>query len=90
MVLPSVKESGYFFNSILEEKTFELKAQPAHKIAVPLFLLTALCYFVPIGYFYFSCCETDSTFIWFGGFYLALGLIYLVRKYTQKMSLLKT
>jgi len=69
----------------LEEKTYQLTAEPAHKIAVPLFLVTSLFYFIPLGYYYFSCCETDNTFAWFGGFYLGLSLLYLANKYWRRL-----
>jgi hypothetical protein len=60
----------------------QLVAQPAHKLAIPLFLLTALLYMGTVAFEYFTnCCHAfDETFAWFGGFYITLGVIFLVIK----------
>jgi len=67
------------------EEKHQLVAQPGHKLAIPLFLLTSLLYFGTFAYDYFTCCQNfDKTFGWFGGFYVLLGSIYLITKFFKK------
>jgi len=70
----------------VEEKTFELKEQPGYKLAIPLFLSTALPFFGALGYDYSTRGEFDQTFIWFGSFYAFIGLAYLARKVFIKFN----
>ncbi|MFY0591883.1 hypothetical protein [Roseivirga sp.] len=68
----------------MEEKYTTVQAQPAYKLAIPLFLLTSIPYFITLVYEFTSSDSPDKTFAWFGAFYLGLGAIYLVRKLTLR------
>jgi len=68
----------------VEENEVQVIEQPAHKLAIPLFLLTSIPYFGAVVYTYLSCCETDSTLGWFGAFYLGLGGLYMVRRLLKR------
>ncbi|WP_422008946.1 hypothetical protein [Roseivirga pacifica] len=69
----------------MEERSTLVEEQPAYKLAVPLFLLTCLPYFGTIVYDVTRCCgKIDNTFVYFGGFYLILGALYLVIRYFKK------
>ena len=70
----------------MEENIFELEAQPGYRLAIPLFLSTALPFFGALGYDYTTRGEFDSTFMWFGGFYVLIGLLYLGRKVFVKLK----
>ncbi|NVJ45551.1 MAG: hypothetical protein HWE21_11125 [Cytophagia bacterium] len=69
----------------MEEK-HQLIAQPGHKLAVPLFSLTALLYLGIVAFEYFTnCCHTfDQTFAWFGGFYIVLSGLYFLAKMVKR------
>ncbi|WP_420385578.1 hypothetical protein [Roseivirga sp.] len=68
-----------FFKPV--EERHHLEAQPGHKLAIPLFLLTSILYFGTFAYDYFNCCQNiDRTFAWFGGFYVVLGGLYMLAK----------
>jgi len=71
----------------VEETEIQVKEHPVHHLAVPLFILTSLPYFGAVLYDYLNCCKTDSTFAWFGAFYLGLGGIYLIKKFVHRQSL---
>ncbi|OEK06200.1 hypothetical protein [Roseivirga misakiensis] len=64
----------------MEEKHLTVQAQPAYKLAIPLFLLTSIPYFITLAYEFVVSDKPDKTFAWFGAFYLSLGAIYLVIK----------
>ena len=64
----------------MEEKEVHVIEQPAHKLAIPLFLITSIPYFIAMMYHQLVCCEPDRTFGWFGAFYLGLSGLYLLRK----------
>ena len=70
----------------MEEKYLKVEAQPAYKLAVPLFLLTSIPYFITLAYDFAFNDTPDKTFAWFGAFYLTLGGIYLLRKISVKRS----
>jgi len=68
----------------LEEQSVLLEAQPAHKLAVPLFLFTSIPYFITLLLDYIGCCKVDKTFMWFGAFYLGLSLVYMLVRLFDK------
>ncbi len=63
----------------MNERT-EVIEQPASKIAIPLFILTSLPYFGVLAYDYIIEGAIDKTFMWFGAFYLGIGLFYFLFK----------
>ena len=70
----------------MEEKYLKVEAQPAHKLAIPLFLLTSIPYFITLAYDYTVSETPDKTFAWLGAFYLALGGLYLGLKFLKRKS----
>ena len=68
----------------MEDQNTAVTENPVHKMAAPLFLITSIPYFAAMGYGYFSCCETDDTFAWFGLFYLGIGGYYLAKRFLSK------
>lgn len=70
----------------VEDKYLKVEAQPAHKIAVPLFLLTSIPYFITLAYEFIVHDQPDTTFAWFGAFYLALGGMYVGFRFFKKKS----
>ena len=68
----------------LEDRSALLEAQPAHRLAVPLFLLTSIPYLLTLFFDYLGCCQVDTTFAWFGGFYLGLSGIYMLVRIFDK------
>ncbi|OEK00006.1 hypothetical protein BFP97_00045 [Roseivirga sp. 4D4] len=68
----------------MEEKYQKVEAQPAHKLAVPLFIFTSIPYFITLAYDFLVSEKPDSTFAWFGAFYLALGGLYLGLRYLKR------
>jgi len=69
----------------VEEKYLQVEAQPAHKLAVPLFVLSSVPYFMMLAYDFLVSDQPDFTFAWFGAFYLVLvGLYFGFRLIKQK------
>ena len=75
--------SGVELFAKLEDHYSNLEAQPGHKLAVPLFFLTSIPYFITLGIDYWGCCQIDKTFAWLGGFYVVLGGVYMIAKFIK-------